>query len=413
MTDKLDNTDPYASLKERDFRWFVLARFAQTFAIQMQSLIVGWQIYQETHDALSLGLIGFCEAAPFLGIALIAGHVADVVDRKKIILVTSVAYFVCAVSLLLVSTEFHSVLSRYGVFPIYIIIFVVGLTRGFMSPAQAAFSSQLVPRALYGNASTWGTVSWQISEIVGPAAGGLVYGLSGIGPAYGSVVFLSALGFVLFAAVRNKPMPARRDDETMVESLSAGIRFVFQNRVLLSAVSLDMFAVFFGGAYAVLPIFADRVLHVGAKGLGLLRGAPAVGAIIMSIVMANFPMFKNAGRNLLVCVFGFGVTVIAFAVSGNFYLSLALLLASGMFDNVSVIIRSTILQLLSPDEMRGRVSAVNGIFTGTSDGLGSFESGVAAKLLGLIPSVIFGGSMTIATVVTIREVSPGLRKLTL
>ncbi|HEY9165556.1 MAG TPA: MFS transporter [Candidatus Kryptonia bacterium] len=413
MIESLDNTDPYASLKVRDFRWFVLARFAQTFAIQMQSLVVGWQVYQETHDALSLGLIGFCEAAPFLGIALVAGHVADVVSRKKIILVTGGVYSLCAATLLLISTELHFILLQHGVFPIYVVIFVIGLTRGFMSPAQAAFSSQLVPRALYGNASTWGTVSWQISEVVGPAVGGLVYSFADIGTAYGAVILLSAIGFAFFALIHNKPMPVRNRQETVMQSLSVGVRFVFRNQALLSAVTLDMFAVFFGGAFAVLPIFADKVLHVGPRGLGLLRASPAVGAIIISVVMANYPMFRKAGRNLFACVFAYGVMVIAFALSRNFYLSLAFLLLSGMFDNVSVVIRSTILQLLTPDEMRGRVSAVNGIFTGTSDGLGSFESGVAAKLLGLVPSVVFGGSMTLVTVAAVRVAAPELRTLKL
>ncbi len=409
----LDNTDPYAALKIRDFRLFVLARFVLTFAVQMQSVIVGWQIYELTHDPLSLGLIGLSEAIPVLSVALFAGHLADVVSRKKIIAVCSAAYLICAASLFLVSTQFNEVLVRQGVFPIYIIVFFAGLTRGFMSPAQAAFSAQLVPRELFGNASTWGSVAWQVSEVTGPAVGGLIYGFIGIGTAYGTVIVLSAVGLSIFMAIENKPMPVRTRAESILQSLSAGIRFVFHDQIILSAISLDMFAVFFGGAVTVLPIFADEVMHIGAEGLGFLRAAPAVGAIIMSIIQANYPVFKRAGRNLLACVLGFGLMVILFALSKNFYVSLIILMLGGAFDNVSVIIRATIIQLHAPDAMRGRVSAVNGIFLGASNELGSFESGVAAKLMGLIPSVIFGGSMTLLVVASVRILAPQLRKLRL
>lgn len=409
----LDNTDPYAALKIRDFRLFVLARFVLTFAVQMQSVIVGWQIYELTHDPLSLGLIGLSEAIPVLSVALFAGHLADVVSRKKIIAVCSSAYLVCAALLFLVSTQFNEVLVRQGVFPIYIIVFFAGLTRGFMSPAQAAFSAQLVPRELFGNASTWGSVAWQVSEVTGPAVGGLIYGFVGLGTAYGTVIVLSAVGLFIFIAIENKPMPVRTRAESILHSLSAGIRFVFHDQIILSAISLDMFAVFFGGAVTVLPIFADEVMHIGAEGLGFLRAAPAVGAIIMSIIQANYPVFRRAGRNLLACVFGFGLMVILFALSKNFYVSLIILMLGGAFDNVSVIIRATIIQLHAPDAMRGRVSAVNGIFLGASNELGSFESGVAAKLMGLIPSVIFGGSMTLLVVASVRVLAPKLRKLRL
>ncbi len=407
----LDKTGVYASLKIKDFRWFVSARFVLTFAIQMQSVIVGWQIYQLTHDALSLGLIGLSEAIPFLSISLFAGHAADRIKRKKIILLANAAYIFSAAALLLVSTEYKIILSTHGVFPIYIIIIISGLTRGFMSPAQGAFVAQLVPRKLFGNASTWNSLAWQTAEVVGPATGGLVYGFFGVGSAYTIVAIMSVIGLILFSSVKDKPLPERKSDETIWQSLSEGLKFVFQNQIILSAITLDMFAVFFGGAVSVLPIFADRVLHAGAKGLGLLRAAPAVGEIIMSIIQVNKPMFKNAGRNLLVCVFGFGVSIILFAVSKDFYLSMLLLFASGLFDNVSVIIRATIIQLFTPDEMRGRVSAVNGIFIGSSNELGSFESGLAAKLMGLVPSVIFGGTMTLIVVAAVRSFAPKLKTL--
>ncbi|MHB8580390.1 MAG: MFS transporter [Ignavibacteriaceae bacterium] len=409
----LNNDDAYASLKINDFKWFVVARFLLTFAIQMQSVIVGWQIYEITHDALSLGLIGLSEALPFLSISLFAGQVADVVARKKIILISNIVYFLSASALFLVSTRFHIVIIEYGIFPIYLIIFVTGLARGFMSPAQGAFIAQLVPRKLFGNASTWNSLAWQLAEVTGPATGGLIYGFSGIGNAYLVVIIMSAIGFLFFTKVQNKPLPVRTSRESFRQSLSAGLRFVFKEQIILSAITLDMFAVFFGGAVSVLPIFADRVLHVGAKGLGFLRAAPAMGEIIMSIIQAHNPFFKNAGRNLLTCVFGFGISMILFAISKSFYFSLFVLFLSGLFDNVSVIIRATIIQLFTPDEMRGRVSAVNGIFVGSSNELGSFESGIAAKFLGLVPSVIFGGSMTLIVVTAIQTFAPKLRKLKL
>jgi MFS family permease len=409
----LNNEDAYASLKINDFKWFVVARFLLTFAIQMQSVIVGWQIYEITHDALSLGLIGLSEALPFLSISLFAGHVADVVTRKKIILISNIVYLLSASALFLVSTRFHIVLVEHGVFPIYLIIFFTGLARGFMSPAQGAFVAQLVPRNLFGNASTWNSLAWQLAEVMGPATGGLIYGFSGIGNAYLVVIIMSSAGFLFFTKVQNKPLPVRTSRESFRQSLSAGLKFVFKEQIILSAITLDMFAVFFGGAVSVLPIFADRVLHIGAKGLGFLRAAPAMGEIIMSVIQAHNPFFKNAGRNLLTCVFGFGISMILFALSTSFYFSLFVLFLSGLFDNVSVIIRATIIQLYTPDEMRGRVSAVNGIFIGSSNELGSFESGIAAKFLGLVPSVIFGGSMTLIVVTAIQTFAPKLRKLKL
>ncbi len=413
MEYNLDTTDAYASIKIKDFKWFIIARFLLTFAIQMQSVIVGWQIYQLTHSALSLGLIGLSEAIPFLSISLFAGHVADVVNRKKIILVTNFVYFLCAIGLLLVSTSFDFILTQHGVFPIYLIIFITGLARGFMSPAQAAYAAQLVPRELFGNASTWNSLAWQTAEVTGPAVGGLIYGFSGVGSAYTLVFIMSGIAFIFFTLVTKKPLPERKTEESIWQSLSHGLKFVFNNQIILSAITLDMFAVFFGGAVSMLPIFADKVLHIGAKGLGFLRASSAVGEIIMSVVQAHNPLFKNAGRNLLFCVFGFGISIILFAISKNFYLSIFLLLLSGMFDNVSVVIRATIIQLFTPDEMRGRVSAVNGIFIGSSNELGSFESGLAATLMGLVPSVIFGGSMTLIVVAAIKSFAPKLKKLKL
>lgn len=403
--------DAYAVIRIKDYRRLISARFLFTFATQMQSVIVGWQIYQLTHDALALGMIGLAEAVPYLSITLFAGHLADVVNRKKIILISNLVYFICAVLLLIMSTTLHHSLLKFGAMPIFIIIFITGFARGFLSPALAAFSAQLIPKELFGNAATWSSITWQTAAVTGPAVGGLVYGFFSVGIAYTVVVILSAIGWFLFSSVKNRPMPERTREEPILQSMITGLKFVFSNQIILGSISLDMFAVFFGGAVSILPIFADTILHVGAEGLGLLRAAPAVGAVVMSFVQAHNPPFKNAGKNLLVSVVGFGFCMVSFALSTNFYVVLFILTLSGVFDNVSVIIRHTIIQTYTPDEMRGRVSSINGIFIGSSNELGSFESGVAAKLMGLIPSIIFGGCMTLAVVGATGSVAPKLRNL--
>lgn len=413
MESTLHTSDPYAALRIKDFRLFLSARFLLTLAVQMQSVVVGWQVYAITHDALSLGMIGLSEAIPFLLIALFAGHIADKVNRKRIILVTNIIYLICAVGLFILSSSVPFLLQAYGAYPIFGIILITGLARGFLWPAQAAYGAQIVPRELFGNALTWNSVTWQVAAVTGPAIGGLICGFYGIPVSYILVTILSLLGLLCFSIVTNKPMPEAAKKENIWESLSAGLKFVFSNQIILSAISLDMFAVFFGGAVSILPIFADQVLHTDARGLGFLRAAPAVGAIAMSVIQTRWPVFKKAGTYLLWCVAGFGVTIILFALSTNIYLALTVLVLNGMFDNVSVIVRGTIIQLYTPDEMRGRVSSVNSIFIGSSNELGSFESGLAAKLLGLVPSIIFGGSMTLAVVASVRKLAPKLKSLQL
>jgi MFS family permease len=379
----------------------------------MQSVIIGWQVYEVTKDVLALGFIGLAEAIPFLSVALFAGWAADRFNRKKIIMISTFTYLLGAVCLLLLSYRFASLYAQFGVIPIYTIIFVTGIGRAFFYPAQAALMAQLVPRRLYPNSSTWNSTIWHIAAVSGPAAGGLVYGFAGIHTAYFCVVGGVILSLIMFFYVKNKPLPPIVKGETLIQGLGAGIRFVFSNQIILGAISLDMFAVLFGGAVALLPVFASDILHTGPQGLGFLRAAPALGAIGMALFLAYHPPLKSAGRNLLLSVAAFGICIIGFALSRNFYLSLALLAVGGVFDNVSVIIRHTILQLYIPDNMRGRVMAVNSIFVGSSNEIGTFESGLAARLLGLIPSVIFGGSMTLAVVGITARIAPNLRKLSI
>lgn len=413
MLPNIEKQDAYAVLKIRDFRLFVSARFMLTFAVQMQSVVVGWQVYEITRDVLSLGLIGLTEAIPFILSALFAGYAADRFNRQKIIILSILVYLSGALLLLAYSMGYQSLLGIVGVFPLYVVVFLTGIARAFFYPAQLALMAQLVPRKLYANSSTWNSTVWHIAAVGGPAAGGLIYGFAGKQIAYGAVVLFVILSIALFMKIKRYQNTHNLKDEPLLKSLSTGIRFVFGNQIILGALSLDMFAVLFGGAVAMLPVFASEILLVGPQGLGFLRAAPAFGAIIMAMILAYRPPLKKAGVSLLVMVGFFGLTVIGFAISTNFYLSILLLVLGGMADNVSVIIRSTILQIMTPDSMRGRVAAVNSIFVGSSNEIGSFESGLAAKIMGLIPSVIFGGTMTVLITGVVTKLSPDLRKLDL
>ncbi len=403
--------DAYAVWRLSSFRRFITGRFFLTFAIQMQSVIVGWQVYDLTHDPFSLGLIGLSEAIPFLIVALFAGHVADLFNRKLIISITATVYVLSAFVLLYMSYIMPTVYITSGVLPLYIVIAITGLARAFFYPAQTAYLAQIVPRALYANSSTWNSTVWHIAAVSGPAAGGLMYGFVGIHAAFICVVFFSAFSLIFFFTSKSVPLPVKLIKEGIFTSLSTGIKFVFNNQVLLGALALDMFAVLFGGAVALLPVFASEILHTGPQGLGFLRAAPAVGAVLMAMILAYYPPIHRSGIKLLWAVGGFGACIIFFALSENFLLSIALLAFSGMFDNVSVIVRGTILQMYTPDEMRGRVASVNSLFVGSSNELGSFESGLAAKIMGLIPSVVFGGAMTVSIVLATARFAPKLRKM--
>jgi MFS family permease len=402
---------PYAALKIPDFRLFISARFCVTLAIQIQAVVVAWQVYEMTKDPLSLGLIGLAEAIPSIGVSLYAGHVADSVQRKNIIVVCLTTLLICSIILLLFTLDLGSFVLDHGVLPIYTVIFISGIARGFLTPAVFSYMPQLIPRELYSNAVTWNSTLWETAAIGGPALAGFLYGFVGITVSYLTDVLLMAVGLLLIIAVSNKPLPETTEEQGVVEKIRSGLRFVFRNPIILSAISLDLFAVLFGGAVALLPIFADKILNVGTEGLGILRSAPAVGALLMAVYITHHPIMKNTGKILLCCVAGFGLSMILFALSTNFWLSLFLLMMSGMFDCISVIIRSTLLQTLTPENMKGRVSAVNHIFIGSSNEIGMFESGVAARLMGVVPSVIFGGCMTILVVTVTGWVSKSLRTL--
>lgn len=403
--------DPYAALRVRDFSIYLAARFFLTLGVQIQGIVVGIQVYKLTHSPLQLGLIGLSEAIPFICLSLFAGYVADIVRRKKIILFSTSFLLIASWTLFAVSFD-ATLLQKLGAWPIFGIIFCTGVARGFLGPVFPAFLSQLVPRHLYSNAATWQANLWQTAAVVGPAMGGTL-SIAGTHTAYFVCSLLITGSLVLMLFVTNHPLPPLQPGEPLMKKLTAGFRFVFSNQIMLSAFSLDLFAVLFGGAVAMIPVFANEVLHSSNPDfvIGLLRAAPAAGAIIMGILLAYFPPLKHAGRNLFIAVIGFGLCIIGFALSRSIALSFGLLLASGAFDQVSVVVRQTILQLMTPDAMRGRVAAVNGIFIGSSNEIGEFESGVMARMLGLVPSVIFGGCMTILVVLVVIGAAPKLRKL--
>jgi MFS family permease len=413
MNDKGRIHDPYAALKYREYRFYTGARLSLTMALQMQAVIIGWLIYAHTKDPLSLGLIGLTEAIPSIGISLFGGHLADRADRRKIILSFILLLMVASLSLFVFSINEASNFIRFGTFPVYAVIFIIGVARGFLAPAITAFGAQLVPKEIYPNASAWNSSVWQLGAVTGPAIGGLAYGMAGGSFSTAMVCLLILISIGCYLVIGSKKLPGTPNNENLRESLASGIRFVFASQVFISAITLDLFAVLFGGAVALLPVFADQVLKVGPTGLGFLRAAPAFGAVIMAIILAYRPPTRNAGIKLLWSVAGFGLCMILFAISTNFYFSLFILAISGMLDNVSVVIRSTIMQLMTPEEMRGRVSAVNSIFIGSSNEIGAFESGFAARLLTLVPSVIFGGSMTLLITAVTARFAPNLRKLNL
>ncbi|MBL8007822.1 MAG: MFS transporter [Ignavibacteria bacterium] len=409
----VEKPDPYAALRFWEFRNFTIARLCITIAAQMQAVIVGWMIYEITKDPLSLGLIGLAEAVPSISVLLFAGHITDISSRKKIVLSSVFLMTLCSAALLIISTDKFEILNSNKLFLMYSVIFVSGIGRGFSAPSFFAFVSQLVPKETLPNAITWNTTSWQTGAVTGPAIGGLLYGFFGAANTFTVIVIFWLISVLLITPIRKKPVPEITGIQSLKEKLTAGLKFVFDKKIVLGAISLDLFAVLFGGAVALLPIFAGEILFAGPEGLGALRAAPSVGAVLMAVYMTRRPFTKNAGKNLIISIFGFGICIIVFGLSKNFYLSLIILALSGAFDSVSVVIRATIIQLMTPDNMKGRVSAVNSIFIGSSNEIGAFESGVAAKLLGTVPSVIFGGTMTILIVAFVAVFSPAMRKLKL
>jgi Transmembrane secretion effector len=401
---------PYASLQIPDFRRLLLSHGTLTVAREAQVVVVGWQVYQLTHDPLTLGLIGLAEALPYIAVALYAGHMADRTERRALAIAGTWGVVASAVVLLLLTIT-PGAIDASRVWPVYLVIALSAVARSFMRPAVFALSAEVVPRELYASSVAWRSSTWQIAAVAGPGAGGLLYGFAGPAVAYGVVIVIMVFSLAAIMSVSHRVTPpAPEVTVPLGESLKSGVRFVFSEPLLLGAMTLDLFAVLFGGAVALLPAFA-KLLEVGPEGLGLLRAAPAAGSILTGIVIAHRPPMQRAGTALFASVAGFGACMILFALSRELWLSFALLFVSGVFDNVSVVIRSTLLQARTPEHLLGRVAAVNQIFIGSSNEIGAFESGVMARLMGVVPSVVFGGFMTLLVVAITAWRAPQLRRL--
>ena len=407
--------DPYAALRFKEFNIFLLLRFILVFGWSMQFIIIEWQVYSITKDPLSLGVIGLMEIIPALSMALFAGHIVDQSEKRNLLLkciglFSLISFGLFFLTLPYVETNWST---NQILFCIYGFVFIGGLLRAFFGPTIFSLVALIVPKQVYPNAATWNSSTWQMASVLGPAFAGFAIHWIGVHWALAIVFVLVVIAFLLLLLISKKPILNPKIGEPVFESLKEGVRFVFKTKAILGALSLDMIAVLFGGAVALLPVFAQDILKVGSEGFGILRAAPAVGAFITMLITAYIPISKNAGLKLLVAIFGFGVCIIVFGLSSVFWISVIALFFSGVTDGVSMVIRQTILQLKTPDHMRGRVSSVNSMFVGSSNELGAFESGLTAKLMGTVTAVVFGGTMTLVTVVTTGLISPTFRKLDL
>ena len=401
------------ALQFKEFRLYIISRFFFILVLNMQATMISWKVYDMTKDPFSIGLIGLTEFVPAVIMAFFAGHIIDRSDKRKMMLYSFIANF--ALSSLLMIATFTDTIAEIGqsnaLLLIYAGVFITGILRAFSGPTSFALVSQLVPKEHLPNATTWHSGSWQIAAVSGPALAGVLYGAIGITNTF----YLILIGFLICLlsvyGISNKPAQIANREETVLESIKQGFRFVWKTREILGTISLDLFAVFFDGATALLPYYADVVLHTGPEGLGLLRSAPAIGSLVVLGFLTIRPLKKQQGKLMLYCVGGFGAMIILFGVSELFWLSLFALFMSGVLDGISVIVRSTILQLKTPDHMRGRVASLNSIFVMSSNELGSFESGLTARLMGAVPAVVFGGCMTIAVVITTWFKAPEIRKM--
>jgi len=410
-----EKLDPYAALRFKEFNFFLVIRFILVFGWSMQFIIVEWEVYSLTKDPLSLGLIGLIEVIPAISTALFAGHIVDQREKKML-------FIQCITAFLLVAIGYYLITSPYTyenyenseiLIGIYILVFIGGFVRAFIGPTIFSLVALIVPKRVYPNAATWSSSTWQLAVVLGPAFAGFSIAWIGVHNSMGIVLGAIIIGLFLIGFIKKKPILNPKIGEPIFQSLKAGLNFVYKTKSILVALTLDMVAVLFGGAIALLPIYAQDILNVGSEGFGILRAAPAVGSVLMMIASAHIPLTRNAGKKLLFAIFCFGISIIVFGVSDIFWVSVFALFMYGLTDGVSMIIRQTILQLKTPDEFRGRVASVNSIFVGSSNELGAFESGATAKLMGTVPAVVFGGLMTILTVGFTAIKFPKFRKLDL
>jgi MFS family permease len=401
----VERHDPYAALRFRDYRLLLTGRFISSFGNEMLSFAIGWELWLRTHSAFALGMVGLVQVIPVILLSLPAGHVADQYNRRRIVVITELSLAFCVACLGWLSY------TKGSLTWIYIFLLGIGIARAFNDPASSTLMPETIPSDLFASAAPWNTSVWQFASITGPALAGILVGF------FNSVTFiylfdaLAAITFcILLSLIKGRRLSLAQKSATM-DSLKEGLRFMQRTKVILAAITLDMFAVLFGGAVALLPIYATDILKVGAQGLGIMRAAPSIGALIVAFLLAHRPPMKNAGRTLFLSVAGFGLATIVFGLSTWFWLSVLMLGVLGGLDNISVVIRGTLLLTQTPDEMRGRISSVNSIFIGVSNELGSFESGFAAALVGPILAVVLGGVGTILVVLAVMRIWPEMGEL--
>lgn len=397
-----------AALALPEFRRLFVSNAFTTLGYRALTLVIGYQVYELTSSTLDLGMLGLVEAIPAISLALFGGHVADRADRRNILVYTLTVLTICAGGFAAISSM---ELAHHQLWLLYAVVFVAGIARGFGEPASAAIEAEVVPRELYVNASAWMASSWLSCAVIGPVIGGICYGLAGPVATYLLITLFFACAWRAAVGISSKPSHQPPAGESIWQSIAIGVKYVAGNQILVGSMALDLFAVLFGGAMALLPVFANDILHVGPIGLGFLNAAPSAGAFATMIWATRHPPLRHAGRTLLISVFAFGITMIAFALSTNYVLSMIMLTLSGVFDGISVVIRRAILRLESPDHLRGRIASVSMIFIGSSNEIGAFESGLAASLLGTVPSVWMGGIVTLLVVGLTAWKAPKLRRM--
>ncbi len=407
--------DPYAALRIKEFNIFLLVRFVLVFGWSMQFIVIEWQVYSLTKDPLSLGIIGLMEIIPAFTMALFAGHIVDQKEKRNLFALCIAAFSLISLGLFLLTSD--KIIGDWStntiLYSIYALVFFGGFLRSFFGPIIFSLVALIVPKKIYPNAATWSTSTWKTAAVLGALFGGFFISWIGVANTLCLVFGLVVLSFLLVFLIKKKPILNQKIGEPIKESLKVGIRFVFQNKAILGALTLDMIAVLFGGTVAILSVFAQDVLDVGSEGFGIMNASISMGSIVTMFATTYIPISKNTGKKLLISIFIFGVSIIGFGLSSIFWVSVLMLFISGAADGISMVIRQTILQLKTPDDMRGRVSSVNSMFVGSSNELGAFESGLAAKLIGPVAAVVFGGSMTLLTVFAIGIKNPVLRDLDL
>ena len=412
MPDPINRFDSLAPLKEKEFQVFIAARFFYIMALRMVATVVAYQLFQITRSSFSIGLAGLSEFVPVFLLALYAGYIIDRSDKRTLLLKGILSYSFCVVGLIIVTTPYVEQRLGTGVLPLlfYIIIFFTGIIRSFAGPTSSAIIAQLVPRNILHFAANISSTTWLSASILGHASAGFFIGWFGVNATFCIILCYILLASFFISRIKKKPVVHTATDVKAWESVKEGLRYVFQHKVMLGAISLDLFAVLFGGAVALVPEFADRILKVGPQGFGFLNAAIDIGSGAVLLFTTFFPLRQKQGKILMFAVMGFGLCIIVFGLSTIYWMSFAALLMAGMLDGISVVIRGTVLQLTTPDHMRGRVSSVNSMFVNSSNELGQFESGFTSRMFGTVPAVLFGGCMTILVVIITWFKAPGLRK---